>query len=252
MAEEKVPAELSRLWRLPTGLRLGRPAALDVERVVRTAVDLADRDGLSGVTLPKVAQVLGFTKMSLYRHVGSKDELFELMADLATGAAPELDVDDDWRAGVRQWALAQRAMYAQHPWHAQLPIAGPPQGPNAIGWMDAMLRVLRGTGLDWGAKVGILNLVGGYVRHASVLAQQFEQRQRETRRNQAQVERDYGRTLAKLVDPEHFPEAAELFASDVFESPSQQPAPDAVDHDFAFGLELILDGVAVAIDAAVR
>lgn len=252
MTEEKVPTELGRLWRLSPEPRLGRPAELDVEQVVRTAVELADRDGLSGVTLSEVARTLGFTKMSLYRHVGSKDELFDLMGDLAKGFPPELDAaTDGWRAGLRQWAFAHRALYARHPWLARLPISGPPRGPNAIGWMDAMLRVLRDTGLDWPTKVGVLNLLGGYVRHASVLAQQLEEGRSTTGLDQTRTEQDYGRTLVKLVDPDRFPEAAKLFEAGSFESPPERPTDEA-DHDFVFGLELILDGVAAAIDTPTR
>jgi AcrR family transcriptional regulator len=248
MAEEKVPAELGRLWRLPTESRLGRPAELDVERVVRAAVELADRDGLGGVTLVNVAKALNVTKMSLYRHVGSKDELIALMGDHASGPPPEIDnAADGWRAGLWQWALAHRAIYVRRPWMAQLPVSGPPGGPNAIGWMDALLRVLRESGLDWATKVGLLNVISGYVRHASAMTRQMDEGRRGTGREQAQVEQDYGRALAKLVDPDRFPEAAKLFASPVFETPPESTEGEPVDHDFAFGLELILDGVAATI-----
>ena len=61
LADEDAPIELRRLWRVAVASRLGRPAELDVTRVVQAAVELADRDGLSGVTLPKVAKAVGFT-----------------------------------------------------------------------------------------------------------------------------------------------------------------------------------------------
>ena len=63
-SEDSVPAPLRRLWGLSEPSRLGRRAALDVTLVVTAAVELADRDGLGGVTLPKVAQRLGVTGMS--------------------------------------------------------------------------------------------------------------------------------------------------------------------------------------------
>ncbi|MEV0700838.1 TetR/AcrR family transcriptional regulator C-terminal domain-containing protein [Saccharopolyspora sp. NPDC050389] len=248
MTDQEVPSDLGRLWRLSTSSRLGRPAELDVDRVVRAAVDLADRDGLDGVTLQKVAQPLGVTKMSLYRHVGSKDELFELMADHAAGPAPDLDANLGWRDGVRQWASAIRARYAEHPWMTDVPTSGPPRGPNAISWMDALLRVLRDTGLDLGTQVGVLNVVSGQVRHAIVLARQLEEGRRGTGLSQAEVEQNYGRTLAALVAPNRFPDAARLFAADVFEPHSEQLAEAPADQDFTFGLELILDGIAAAID----
>ncbi|TDE60459.1 TetR/AcrR family transcriptional regulator [Nonomuraea mesophila] len=241
-----MPAPLRRLWRLSTGSHRGRPAGLDVDRVVRTAMELADRHGLPGATLPKVAETLGVTKMSLYRYVGSKDELFDLMADLATGPPPQISEQAGWRAGVRQWMLANRQVYERHPWLSQLPITGPPRGPHAIGWMDAMLRALRGTGLDWRVKVGVLNLVGGFVRTVGAQEQQLAQGRRQTGLDLAQTERAYSGAMAALVDADRFPEAAQLFASDAFTS----PPPDGASAGFPFGMELILDGIELLIAKA--
>ncbi|MEV6427454.1 TetR/AcrR family transcriptional regulator [Nocardia sp. NPDC051463] len=246
MSSEKLPDQLVRLWRLPTGPRLGRPAELDVDRVVGTAVALADRAGLHGATLPKIAAALGVTPMSLYRHIGSKDELNDLMADHGLGSATELAVSQGgWRADLRRWALAQLEVFRRHPWLTQLPISGPPRGPNAIDWMDAGLRALRGTKLDSASKVGVIMVVSGYVRQGFVLAHQLEHGSRAAGLDQTQVEQNYGRDLARLVDPGRYPDAAQLFGSTIFE---EAPAADGSDdHDFTFGLELVLDGVAAAI-----
>ncbi|WP_158883246.1 TetR/AcrR family transcriptional regulator [Amycolatopsis anabasis] len=240
-SEDVVPAELRRLWGRSEPARLGRPAELDVERVVAAAVALADRDGLAGVTLPKVAKALGFTSMSLYRYVGSKDELLVLMGDAALGDPPEIGATS-WRAGLREWARAQWEVCRRRPWLARLPLPGPPPGPHHVAWMEVALRVLRGTGLGWAEKLGVLGLIGGYVRQNSLQAQDFATARAEGQ-DQADVERDYGRALSRLVDPDRFPEAAELFASGVFED----PPPDGADDEFTFGLELILDGVAAAV-----
>lgn len=234
MTGSHVPPGLRRLWRVPAATQLGRPAELDVDRVLAAALVLADRDGLPGVTLPKVAEALGVTKMALYRYVGSKDELFTLLADYALPPPP--DLDDDWRPALRRWAHGNRDVYRRHPWLAQIPFTGPPAGPNAIAWLDAALRALRGTGLDWGAKVGVVVLLGGWVRQAGNLAHEFPDHA------QAEIERDYGRALVELVEPERFPDAAAMFTSGVFEATD--------DSDFDFGLEIVLDGVASRIAAA--
>ncbi|MEV5834793.1 TetR/AcrR family transcriptional regulator [Nocardia sp. NPDC052112] len=250
MTDEAVPADLGRLWRLPASARLGRPAELDVDRVVRAAVDLADRSGLAAVTLLKVAEALGFTKMALYRHVGSKDELFELMADFAIGPAPDLgSAPIDWRAGLRQWAHAMRAVYAEHPWLPQIPISGPPRGPNTIGWLDAGLRALADTGLSWATKAGILMLASGHVRQSSLLTQDITEARRGTGLDEVQANRNYRRALAKLVDPDRFSEAAALLAGPLFETPPDADT-DSDEQDFVFALELILNGVAAEIDRA--
>jgi len=238
VTSEDVPIELRRLWGLTGTSRLGRPAELDVGRVVSAAVELADRDGLAGATLPKVAQALGFTTMSLYRHVGSKDELLVLMTDAARGEPPALE-SGSWRDRLSRWAVAQQESYQRRPWLARVPTSGPPSGPNGVAWMEAGLAALRDTGLDWARKVGVLSLVSGYVRHDAVLSQDLAAG-RAAGVDQASAEQAYGRALAKLVSPDRFPETVKLFASTVF----QEPAPDS---DFTVGLEIILDGVASAV-----
>ncbi|HEX5594693.1 MAG TPA: TetR/AcrR family transcriptional regulator [Micromonosporaceae bacterium] len=246
-SEDYVPASLRRLWRMSDSSRLGRPAALDVDRVVAAAVEIADRDGLGGVTLPKVAKSLGFTSMSLYRHVGSKSELLTLMADVAMGAPPDIDADD-WREGLRSWAFAQRAVFQRRPWLTRVPVSGPPSGPNGIAWMEAALAIMSRTRLDWAHKIGILSLINGYVvqsvRQHNELAEGRTEGQ-----GQVDAERAYGLALARLVEPERFPEMARLFSSALFAAPpSDTPDAAVADADFSLGLELILDGVAVRIE----
>ncbi|MEU2684913.1 TetR/AcrR family transcriptional regulator [Streptomyces hygroscopicus] len=258
---DEVPAELVRLWRLPAPASgLGRPAALDTERVVRTGVELADRDGLPGATLPRIAKELGVSPMSLYRHVGSKDELLVLMRDLALGSPPDTataaatdtgTAAEEWRAGLRRWAVAQRLVNHHHPWLPRLPIAGPPTGPHEIAWMEAGLGALSGTELDWAAKVGSLTLLSGYVRHVSLLVQEHAQGRSGTGLSQEEAERAYARSLARLITPERFPQTALLLSSGTFEAAPDGAYDDPVsDHDFVFGLECVLDGIAVAVDRA--
>ncbi|WP_190818866.1 TetR/AcrR family transcriptional regulator [Saccharopolyspora pogona] len=241
MDGEAVPARLRRLWRVPVTSRLGRPAELDVDQVVHAAVDLADQHGLLGVTLPKTAKELGFTTMSLYRYVGSKDELFVLMQDFAIGAPPEIAADD-WCDGLREWAKAERRITHRHPWMAQLPVSEPPTGPNQIAWLETALRVLRPTKLDWPQKMGVIMLLSGYVRHSTELSEELETGRGDI--DEPEATRRYGASLAKLIDPETFPEVAEMLTAGLFEAspgPGEDPAED---RDFTFGLDRILDGVA--------
>ncbi|HEY1179483.1 MAG TPA: TetR/AcrR family transcriptional regulator [Phytomonospora sp.] len=246
-SEDFVPAALRRLWGITESSRLGRPAALDADRVVAAAVELADRDGLDGVTLPKVGKALGVTGMSLYRHVGSKDELLTLMADAGIGPPPEADTAD-WRAGLRSWATAQRAIFERRPWLTRIPASGPPSGPHQIAWMEAALAIMAGTRLDWAHKVGVLSLLSGYVAHTVRQTAELAEGRAEGQ-GQADAERDYGRALVRLVSPDRFPETARLFASALFEAPpSDTPDVDIADADFLLGLEIILDGIAVEVD----
>ena len=48
---------------------------MTVDRIVTAAVELADADGIDGVSMRRVADPLGVGTMSLYRYVPSKAEL---------------------------------------------------------------------------------------------------------------------------------------------------------------------------------
>jgi AcrR family transcriptional regulator len=244
-----LPSELRRLWGLKRASRRGRPAELDVERVVRAAVALADREGLPAATLPGIAKTLGYSTMALYRYVGSKSALLALMRDFAIGAPPEISPGPDrWRPGLRQWACAERLLNQRRPWLARLPISGPPSGPNQVAWMEAGLRALRETGLDWGERLGLLTLITGYVRQSTLLSEDLERGRKASGLDQRQAERRYGRSLMKLIDPDKFPETARLLRSGIFEAaPAPRRDDPASDPAFRFGLERILDGAAVAI-----
>ncbi|WP_340686248.1 TetR/AcrR family transcriptional regulator [Amycolatopsis coloradensis] len=238
--EGDAPATLMRLWRRAERPTRGRPSVLGIDSVVAAAVDLADREGVANVTLASVAKDLGVTKMSLYRHIGSKAELLELMADFAIGDPPTVEPAGDWRAELTTLAEANRDVLMKHPWLVELPLAGPPAGPHAVAWMDAILRTLRDTGLDWGTKGGILVLVSGFVRLACAQAIQLAEGRKESGLSQAQAEQAYGKGLAELIDPGRFPDAVGFLTSGLGDSEQNS--------DFDFGLGVVLDGIAALVD----
>ena len=236
-------AALQRLWQTaregpggPRAAARGRPARLDTAMVVQAALSLADAGGTEALTLPRVARALGCTTMSLYRHVGSKDEFLALVVDAAIGPPPDTAAaGTGWRDGLRRWAIFERAVYQRRPWVARMPITGPPLGPNQVGWMEAALRALRGTGLHWGEKLGMLMLVSGYVRQSALLEADLAG---------GEAARRYPAALARAIDPAHFPETAQLLASGVLESSRTQSYDEG---DFQFGLDRILDGADMAV-----
>lgn len=242
-------AALERLWQParerpepspPAGrVPRGRPARLDTALVVKAALALADAGGPAALTLPRVARALGCTTMSLYRHVGSKEEFLALVVDAAIGPpAGAAGAGTGWRDGLRRWALAERAVYRRRPWVARLPITGPPLGPNQVGWMEDALRALRGTGLHWGEKLGVLMLVSGYVRQSALLEADLAGGEA------AEAARRYPGALARVIDRARFPETTQLLASGVLESSRSQSYDDG---DFQFGLDRILDGADLVV-----
>ena len=247
MSDDAVPDFFRRLWRLPeTPQQRGRKSTLDVETVVATAVQLADHGGLEAATLPKVAEELNVTAMSLYRHIGSKQELLQLMMDAASDPPGPESTVADWREGLRSWAGELWMLYQKRPWLPRVPIYRSPSGPNQTAWLERGLSQLASTALNAKEMLAALTLLSGFVRQSALLQNELE----EGRGGQAKAEseRDYGAALYKVVSAERFPHLSQVLASEPL---GDDPAiDDRPDRDFADGLEVILDGLSVRITAA--
>ena len=94
-----LPPGLDLLWgRRGRGQRGPKPG-LSVDAIVAAAIRIADAEGLEAVSMAQVAEQLGFTTMSLYRHVTSKEELLQLMWNASAQGAEELVIDRGRLAG---------------------------------------------------------------------------------------------------------------------------------------------------------
>jgi AcrR family transcriptional regulator len=209
--------------------------------VVAAAVRLAKAEGLTAVSMSRVAAELGVSTMALYRYVGSKDELLVLMVDAALGEQPVAeDSPLPWRTALERWAALYRDRLHEHPWSLDLPISGPPVAPNQTAFLERGLRALRDTGLAEHEKASIVLLVSGYVRSSAALAAQLEGFLRATPTpDEAML--GYAALLRRLTDAERFPALHAVIDAGVFDR------ADDPSVEFDFGLERILDGIEALI-----
>lgn len=250
MTDNAVPDFFRRLWRLPEApQQRGRKSTLDVDTVVSTAVRLADAGGLEAATLPKVALELNVTAMSLYRHIGSKHELLQLMMDAASRPPDPGSAEGDWREGLRSWARDLWTLYQERPWLPRVPIYRAPSGPNQVAWLEQGLAELSPTALTAKERLSALTLLSGFVRQSALLQTELEEG-REDGQAKSQSEREYGTALAQVISPERFPHLAEVLSAEAFGSEDTDGSENEQDTDFSDGLELILDGLSVQITAA--
>ena len=91
-------------------------APLSKERVLRTAVDLADRGGSEAVSMRKLGQELGVDAMSLYHHVRSKDDILDGIVDAVVGEIELTPAGGDWSTALRRQVMAARRVMLRHPW----------------------------------------------------------------------------------------------------------------------------------------
>ncbi len=117
------------------------------ERILRSGVELTDREGLDALTMRSLAADLGFEVMSLYNHVRTKDDLLDGMLDLVAGEVELPGPGDDWRPALRHTVLSARDMLRSHPWVAPQWFIRRP-GPHRLDLMESWLRALATSGLD--------------------------------------------------------------------------------------------------------
>lgn len=242
-----LPAGLDLLWGRRERGRRGPKPGLSVEAIVAAAVEVADAEGLGAVSMARVAKELGFTTMSLYRYVASKDELLQLMWNASAQGAETLVLEgEDWRERLRGWALIQREMLDRHSWITEMPMATPPLAPNSLTFVERGLEALDDTGLADQDKLRIIGLISSYTLSESRMAH-------EAARAAAAAPDDAPRwsfegLLRELVDADGYPRLHRLATAGDGSAPD--PAGDHEREEFAFGLERILDGVEALIERA--
>jgi AcrR family transcriptional regulator len=175
-AEVELPESLRRLWSR-AGPAKERRTNLSLERIVSAAIEIADTEGLAALSMARLADRLGSAPMSLYRHVVSKEELYDFMIDAAAGELGAT-VTNDWRAGLTAWIADLMAIYRQHPWILQLPLTRPPLEPGQLEWLERGLRVQQATPLTMTEKMGIVLTLVEYARGHAAIAKRCKAAQR--------------------------------------------------------------------------
>jgi AcrR family transcriptional regulator len=154
---------MSSMERPSTVRRAGRRPRVSREQVLDAALELADEGGLAAVTMASVGARLGVEAMSLYRHIGNKEEMLDGLVDRVF-AEIEVPADArDWRDALRRRAVSARAALRRHPWAIGLMESRAQPGPATLGHHDAMTAILLNAGFDGNGVVRGYNLLDSYI-----------------------------------------------------------------------------------------
>ncbi|PTL85720.1 TetR/AcrR family transcriptional regulator [Vitiosangium sp. GDMCC 1.1324] len=230
--------ELALLWGEAEPPSRGPKPSLSVDRVVQAAIEIADADGVHAVSMQRVSSEFGFTTMALYRYVPSKAELFALMIDAAIGEPPKLDgIQGGWRPRLEHWARRLWAVFHQHPWLLEATGSLRVMGPNELGWLDAALAALSGTGLAGRELMESFLVINGHVRIAAQFSVDIP------RDEQALTKEQWVATVARLLEThgERYPALVSALSGGAF-GPSESDGLE-------FGLRRVLDGIGMLIES---
>ncbi|TMV48358.1 TetR/AcrR family transcriptional regulator [Paenibacillus mesophilus] len=229
-------------WGLAKPSRRGPKGELSIVKIVEAAIAIADKDGLAAVSMNRVAGNLGFTTMSLYRYIASKDDLLFLMQDaVCCIPIPSEGAITDWRENIREYVRACIQVFRDHPWFGDLPITGVPIAPNNLQVIDWVLRSMRDFPLNDYEKMSFLLLISSYSRSCGIIQRDMERAIQAGGSPETFSGLDYTAALKQLVKPDRFPDLYPIVASGVYTGENEND--NTVGNDFDFGLERILDGI---------
>ncbi|MDY0395039.1 TetR/AcrR family transcriptional regulator [Virgibacillus halophilus] len=162
---KNLPPGIAISWGLGKQPQRGPKRELSIEQIVVAAVDIADKEGLAALSMNRLASSLGFTPMSLYRYIPSKDDLLLLMQEKISDITyPKEKSETDWRENMRQYVKIWVKVFHEHPWFSDIPITSIPLTPNQLKAVDMALRTTRNLPLNDYEKMSIVLLLSGYAR----------------------------------------------------------------------------------------
>ena len=240
---------LALLWRRTADIpRHGPRPMLSIDAVVVAATGLADAVGLDAVTMRRVAAALNVSPMTLYTYVPSKAELLDLMLDAAYARmAREDTAGQPWRRRLRAIADENMALFATHPWAADISTVRPPLGPGQIAKYEHELSALDGLGLDDVEMDAALTYLLGFVQGCARAAADARSVTHDSGLGDAQWWEKAGPLLASLVDERSYPLAARVGSA----AGAAHRGAYGPDHAYEFGLERLLDGLGGLVDRRV-
>ncbi|WP_430780881.1 TetR/AcrR family transcriptional regulator [Actinoplanes sp. G11-F43] len=233
-----MPDFTDSVWTRPARTRTGQPT-LSREQIVRSAIELLDAEGATGLSMRRLGARLGSGATSLYWHVATKDDLLELAVDEVMGEVyvPEAG-DAPWRVGISVMANGIRSMLLRHPWVIGLLGVRPTIGPNVLRMSNRTVALFsaagfRGPDLSHASSLITAHVIGSATTEAAVAS---------AVRRSGQPAADLRASLQPYMEKvarEH-PE----YDSWRQEDGVAEMRPDEVfAQSFEFGLERILDGL---------
>jgi AcrR family transcriptional regulator len=237
MAQEQAAA---LVWMRERPTRTGRPA-LSEERIVATAIAIADAEGIDTLSMRRIATELNSGTTSLYRYLTDKDELIELMVDAVHGEqAPPTRPSGDWRADLADIAQRSRAGLLRHPWLVAQASQRPALGPNALAGVEYALSAVGAATDDINLASSVMGAVDNYVLGAVTAELAEHEAQRRTGQTEQQWRARVAPYISEIIESGRHPQ----FARRVIEADD----PTA-EQRFEFGLRCVLNGIAEELAA---
>jgi AcrR family transcriptional regulator len=198
-------------------------------RVLQAAVALADEAGLEAFSMRGLAQELGVVPMALYKHVANKEELLDGMVDIVFSEIELPSGDLDWRSAMRRRAISTRGALKRHGWAIGMMESRRP-GPANLRNHNAVMGCLREAGFPFEIAIHAYSIQDAYIYG---FALQERDTGFETPDSAGEAAQRRAQTIGALENYPYLVEIATRLPASGYDN--------AV--EFAWGLDLILDGL---------
>jgi AcrR family transcriptional regulator len=205
---------------------------LSRERILRTAVALADRDGVDALSMRRLANELGVVPMALYKHVANKDQMLDGMVDAVVAGIDAPPEGTDWKTAVRDRILAARRTLLRHPWASRVIESRSSPTPAVVAYMDRMIGLFRAGGFSIDLTHHAMHAMGS--RLLGFSQELFD----DTADTDPEAEEQMYRAMA-----ERYPFIGELIEAVTHDDASVVGGGCDDQFEFEFALDLVLDGL---------
>jgi AcrR family transcriptional regulator len=216
--------------------RARRRIPLSRERVLQTALKLADQGGLESLSMRKLGQELGVEAMALYYHFANKDEIVDGIVDLVFAEVELPAAGPDWRTAMRRRAVSLRDALLRHRWAIGLMESRRNPGPANLRHHDAVIGSLRAGGFDMAATATAYSLLDSYIYGFALTKMNLP----------FDDTSDIVEMAESMLEP--FPLGEYQNLADFLTEHAMKPGYD-YGNEFEIGLDIILDGLGRSVAA---
>src|SRR6185437_5148073 len=147
----------------------GDNGRLNRSMILQTALRIVDRDGVDGLSMRRLSEVVGRDPVVLYRHVPNKAALLDGVAEMVLAQLSVDSTDSDWAGQLRTVARDFRQLALTHPNVVPLLVTRPlatPLGqrpPGMLRPLEGVLALLTSAGFTGEEALHIYRVLFGFL-----------------------------------------------------------------------------------------
>ena len=134
---------------------------LNRERVLDSAVALADETGIDALSMRRLAQELGVVPMALYKHVADKEDLLDGMVEVIVREIDPPAIDTDWKSSIRLRVLSARRTLQRHRWARQAIETRTAPSAAVLDYMESFIGTFLAAGFTADLTHHVMHAIGG-------------------------------------------------------------------------------------------